>query len=853
MKTPYLSSFGARRSKDGFGQRSAWTMWVVAALLAVLATALPLHRPVSADDPVFTVNVTNIEYETATASLTITGFPSTINSDNWIVRVNYSSPSDSYGTSLDAGPGLDRPGHDDDLDGEVDEPDEGGDDFVAVRNGTQITADNISMVKLVPDSEHTIEVTLYEVHSGGSWLNRGKGSETFDSKGGCYVHTKPDGDDPDSDPDPDPDNDPAHDPKGPNNLRPKWFGGSFDFSKRTETELTLDVFVTNSGLAGVNSGRCIYYSYRARGGADRGPFSAYVYTKSGGRRAWIKLTGLEMGTIYDFTVSFHPTLQDGNVGTQGRTLGSRMAVESVNVDNITQTSARATTAVDNPGSQTHTVYYRYFKTADEDDPNLHETGSADTVKGPIVFNLPGLTAATEYKAEASLGSGFPTNQSEFDIFPTKPNKPTGLTVTPDDRQLEVSWTKPAGGDAIDEYIVQWKSGSETFGDAETDGREVTIAHVSGTTTYGTTISSLANGTEYTLQVIAKNESGEAVSDPKTGTPDILPGKPTIQSMSEGNTLLVVTWDEPTNTGSDITDYVVQWKNNSVSGWDSPLGSETLGKTDTHTITSLANGTEYTVRVRAVNGLVLPDENEDDYNWSDDETGTPRPAPTVTGVTVAEASITRTTATATVAIDNQTGESQTVHLRHRVNTSGSSWTDARPKDTAGLSETFGLSSLTGNTEYLVEAWLAGTSSVKRSVTFTTGPVEPDPPTITAIEHGDRQLTVTWTKPDDGGSQITGYKIEWTVKGENTWTSKPVTDPNALEGSTDQVLTNGTEYTVQVIAVNSVGDSQPSNPMHDTPSRKPDAPAIQSVTPGHYAAGRKLERTCERRQSDHQLQD
>ena len=109
-------------------------------------------------------------------------------------------------------------------------------------------------------------------------------------------------------------------------MQPKWFGGSFDFSKQTKTELTLDVFVTNSGLAKVNSGRCIYYEYRARGGADRGPFSAYVYTKSGGRRAWIKLTGLEMGTIYDFTVSFHPTLEESNVGTQGITLGARMAV-----------------------------------------------------------------------------------------------------------------------------------------------------------------------------------------------------------------------------------------------------------------------------------------------------------------------------------------------------------------------------------------------------------------------------------------------------------------------------------------------------------------------------------------------
>ena len=74
-----------------------------------------------------------------------------------------------------------------------------------------------------------------------------------------------------------------------------------------------------------------------------------------------------------------------------------MAVASVDVDNITQTSARATIAVDNEGSQTHTVYHRYFKTADEDDTNLHINGNADTVKGPIVFTLPGLTAATEYK------------------------------------------------------------------------------------------------------------------------------------------------------------------------------------------------------------------------------------------------------------------------------------------------------------------------------------------------------------------------------------------------------------------------------------------------------------------------
>ena len=93
----------------------------------------------------------------------------------------------------------------------------------------------------------------------------------------------------------------------------------------------------------------------------------------------------------------------------------------------------------------------------------------------------------------------------------------------------------------------------------------------------------------------------------------------------------------------------------------------------------------------------------------------------------------------------------------------------------------VSSLTGHTEHLVEAWLASSSTVKRFVTFTTDPVEPDPPTITAIEHGDRELTVTWTKPGKTvAPPITGYKIEWTVKGQNSWTSKIVNDPNALDG-------------------------------------------------------------------------
>ena len=486
------------------------------------------------------------------------------------------------------------------------------------------------------------------------------------------------------------------------------------------------------------------------------------------------------------------------------------------------------------------IHLVYFKTAEEYDVDRNtkevKPTPETTVDGSTSFDLEILSPGTHYKVEASLMSSFPTYHTESKTFTTKlepPGKPTDLEVAPGDRQLEVSWDTPAAGGVVDEYIVQWKSGSETFADAETDGRQDTVTHVSGTTTYETIISGLLNGTEYTVHVIAKNESDQAISDTATGTPDVLPEKPTIQSVVEGHTQIVVTWDEPANTGSDITGYVVQWKDNSVSGWESPLGSSTLEETDfTHTITSLANGTEYAVRVRAVNGLVLPVEDEDDYNWSDDETGTPRSDPIVTDVTVPDSTKTQTSAIATVDIDNQTGESQTVHLRYRKNTE-SGWTVETPKTVASTdtSMDFDLRPLIGNTTYVVEAWLAATEDTKESDEFTTTPVEPNPPiNVRVTGTADKAITIAWDAPSDGGSPITGYKVQWKLNSQANWdtyTEKEDPDDQSPYTITEN-LENGERYDIRVIAVNDVDDSDPSAAVEGMPSKKPDPPTDVEVS-------------------------
>ena len=817
MNIPYLSSLGARRTKHGLGRRATWLMVTLAALFAVLAVAVPTPRSASADGPSVSITISDPNYETATATITATG----VTFDDWTLRVEYETlGEDPYDRYTESKP-------------EFTASDLGSLKFLADYDDDADTlSSTFTLQRLVPDSDYTVLVKLSSSSSSDIYTD----TDTFSTKSGCHQEQ----------PGYDRATDPAQERDGSTE---KWFGG-FNFSKVTRYELVLDVYVSNdTDLIPRNSGRCVYYNYDYHDGAKKvrvpttGWDSAYVYVKGAGVRAWIKPTPpLIPGTFYNFHVNFDPLGDGAGMGTGTNTLAPALII-NVDPNSITQTEATVTVTLPSELQEMdeRMIHLVYFKTAEEYDVDRNtkevKPTPETTVDGSTSFDLENLSPGTHYKVEASLMSSFPTYQTASKTFTTKlepPGKPTDLEVAPGDRQLEVSWDTPAAGGVVDEYIVQWKSGSETFADAETDGRQDTVTHVSGTTTYETIISGLLNGTEYTVHVIAKNESDQAISDTATGTPDVLPEKPTIQSVVEGHTQIVVTWDEPANTGSDITGYVVQWKDNSVSGWESPLGSSTLEETDfTHTITSLANGTEYAVRVRAVNGLVLPVEDEDDYNWSDDETGTPRPDPIVTGVTVADSTITRTSATATVAIDNRTDDGQTVHLQYRKTTE-SGWTPVSPKDVTATatSETFDLSSLTGNTNYVVEAWLATTSSTKASVEFTTDPVEPDAPRNVEITgFGDGELTVAWDAPlGNGGSTITGYKVQWKEETTPNWDS-PSEESDDASPYTIENLTNGTRYDVRVLAVNDVGDGPPSGDVEGTPSTRPQPPTITDITHGH----------------------
>ena len=98
--------------------------------------------------------------------------------------------------------------------------------------------------------------------------------------------------------------------------------------------------------------------------------------------------------------------------------------------------------------------------------------------------------------------------------------------------------------------------------------------------------------------------------------------------------------------------------------------------------------------------------------------------------------------------------------------------------------------------------------------------PGAPVLREVDLGNGQLTVTWRAPENTGSGIDRYKVT-ADPGTSDSPSDDTTCPSTETGGTATTctltgLTNGTAYTVRVVASNSAGDSTPSFSAVATPS-------------------------------------
>ncbi len=108
--------------------------------------------------------------------------------------------------------------------------------------------------------------------------------------------------------------------------------------------------------------------------------------------------------------------------------------------------------------------------------------------------------------------------------------------------------------------------------------------------------------------------------------------------------------------------------------------------------------------------------------------------------------------------------------------------------------------------------------------------PSAPRVQSVEPGDRQFSVSWTPPRDGGwSSITGYELAYRPRAGGDWRSLSRAASVTAAGFFN--LRNGEEYEFRVRARNSegAGDWSPIGTVTPTLLR-PDAPARPRLTPG-----------------------
>ncbi len=171
--------------------------------------------------------------------------------------------------------------------------------------------------------------------------------------------------------------------------------------------------------------------------------------------------------------------------------------------------------------------------------------------------LTGLTNGTEYTVTvaAANAEGDGPESAPVTVTPSGlPGPPTDVTATAGNGIATVSWTPPAddGGAPITGYTAQATPGGALC------------------STFGATscvLTGLANGTEYTVVVIATNPNGESpTSTPVTVTPAApatVPGAPTSVDATPGDGEAAVSWTAPADDGgSPVTGYTAT----GAAGW-----------------------------------------------------------------------------------------------------------------------------------------------------------------------------------------------------------------------------------------------------------------------------------------------
>ena len=281
--------------------------------------------------------------------------------------------------------------------------------------------------------------------------------------------------------------------------------------------------------------------------------------------------------------------------------------------------------------------------------------------------------------------------------------------------------------------------------------------------------------------------------------------PSVSGTSGSDTSLTVNWSAPTNTGPDIDNYDLQYRQGTSGNFtNGPQNVNAL----TADIPNLSANTSYQVQVRATN-------NEGNSPWSPPGTGSTSSPPVTPPGKVFGVNITPSDQTLQVRWTQVTGATG---YKLQWKSGGQSYSSSRQATvSSGSTTSRNISNLQNGTEYTVRviATKAGASDGTPSddaygtpTAANTVPTAPRDLNATAV--GDNRINLKWDAPNsNGGSAITGYKIEVSNNGRTNWTTQVANTGSSNRTHSHTGLSAGDIRHYRVSAINASGTGPHSN--------------------------------------------
>ena len=399
--------------------------------------------------------------------------------------------------------------------------------------------------------------------------------------------------------------------------------------------------------------------------------------------------------------------------------------------------------------------------------------------------------------------------------------------------IELSWTAPqTNAEWIEGYKIEWSSNGKLpwmmlVADTEDTGAQnVDTEDTSGVQTYyidrpdvqANTVNDLTEDTTRHYRVSAINYAGMGpVSAPAMAKTSAMgaPGAPAVLMVTaNGQTEIVLGWDDVTGA----TGYKVEWSVDGAIPWmvlventegSGALNAGTQAVESRYTDTGLTAGTTRHYRVSGINiygaGLASTYSETDHQATTDPVTqGAPGAPRSLMATAVSDTEIKLSWSS---PVDP--GDTPITGYRIEYSATGRSWA-ALMADTGRTAPNYTDTSLmSGMTRHYRVAAInsVGQGTASESDSATT-PIFPGAPMgLTAMGMGRTQIYLSWTAPEDtGAAAVTGYRIEYSADGGQTWTVLVARQAGTTYSHTR--LAAGTTMHYRLSAISSVGTGMAS---------------------------------------------